>query len=74
MISVTIRASPANSRAQLPETPSHLSSAYGNRPCVEMRPAKIAPEIIVIPPTYAKASRPSAARAPNRAALTPPKL
>ena len=72
MISVTISATPAKSSAQLPERPNHLSSAYETRPEVEIRPAKKAPEIIVMPPTYAKAMSPRAANAPNFAALTPP--
>ena len=50
-ISVTISASPANSSAQLPEIPNHFSSAYGNSASTEIRPAKIAPETIVTPPT-----------------------
>jgi hypothetical protein len=47
---VTIRITPPNSRNQLPLSPNHLSSAYGDSAWVEMNPANTAPEISVMPP------------------------
>ena len=54
--------------------PSHLSSAYGNSACVDIKPANTAPEISVMPPAYANAIRLSAVKGSNRSALTELKL
>ena len=54
--------------------PSHFSSAYGNSASTEISPAKIAPETIVIPPTYASAIRLSAVSAEKRLTVTELKL
>ena len=45
-----ISSTPPNSRNQLPEIPSHLSSACGISASVEITPAKIAPDTSVMPP------------------------
>ena len=48
--SVRISITPPNRRNQFPFRPNHLSSAYGNSACVEITPAKTAPEISEMPP------------------------
>ena len=47
---VRINARPPTSSAQLPEIPNHFSKACGNSASVEIIPAKIAPETMVMPP------------------------
>ena len=47
---VKIRTTPPNSRNQFPSRPNQSCSAYGNSAWAEIRPAKTAPEMSVMPP------------------------
>src|ERR1700722_20366381 len=71
--SVKMRMTPPNSWNQLPLSPNQTSSACGISPPAETRPAKIAPEMSVMPPAYANAISESAMITSYWFSLTEPK-